>query len=110
MGLIFYMGAHAGSPILSRQGWRALLAEQGFSSVLVAGENKPAPALLSRQSVIVGVSNGAIRIARHKSKKAAPSSKAAAAAAVKPSLAASQTSRAPPATASVVQVWRCTLG
>ena len=56
--------ANAGSPIISRQGWRALLAEQGFTDVLVAGEGLPAPALLSRQSVVLGVSDGAITVAR----------------------------------------------
>ena len=97
--------ANAGSPILSRDGWRALLAEQGFSNVLVAGQNAAAPALLSRQSVVIGVSDGAIRIARQKVKQAGARRTAAA----KPSPAAShkmpvQASLAPPATAAVVQV------
>jgi hypothetical protein len=96
-------GVHAGSPILSRQGWRELLSQQGFSDVLVAGENRPAPTLLSRQSVIVGVSDGAIRIARMKNKKAAAAAKSLTAAA-KPSAAAPLASRAPLAAASVVQV------
>lgn len=74
--------------------------------MLVAGQNVAAPALLSRQSVVIGVSDGAIRVARQKAKQAA----ARRAAGAKPSAAASQkmpvqASLAPIATASVVQVW-----
>jgi hypothetical protein len=65
-----------GSPILSREGWRALLQEQGFSPVVVVGESKPAPALLSRQSVVLGVSDGAIRIARQSPAKARAAARA----------------------------------
>ena len=32
--------------------------------MVVAGSKRPAPALLSRQSVVLGVSDGAIKIAR----------------------------------------------
>ena len=38
------------------------MAEQGFGPGVVLGEARPAPALLCRQSVVLGVSNGAILI------------------------------------------------
>ena len=77
--------AKTGSPIISREGWQTLLAEQGFHDVLVAGESHDAPPLLTRQSVVLGVSDGAIRIARAKPQSrqatpAAPKAKAPAAA------------------------------
>ena len=43
-----------------RQGWKALLADQGFESVVALGEATSAPALLQRQSVVAGVSNGEV--------------------------------------------------
>ena len=43
---------------MCRDGWKALLAEQGFESVLALGEANAAPALLQRQSVVAGLSNG----------------------------------------------------
>ena len=39
------------------------MAEQGFGPVVVLGSARPAPALLSRQSVVLGVSDGAIWVA-----------------------------------------------
>ena len=51
----------AGSPLISRTSWQALLAAQGFQHVLVSGCDVPAPALLARQSVVLGVSDGVIR-------------------------------------------------
>ncbi|KAK9803996.1 hypothetical protein WJX72_011444 [[Myrmecia] bisecta] len=51
-----------GSPILSREGWKALMAEQGFEAVSVAGESAEVPSLLRRQSVVVGISNGSITV------------------------------------------------
>jgi hypothetical protein len=51
----------AGSPLISRTSWQALLAAQGFQHVLVSGCDVPAPPLLARQSVVLGVSDGVIR-------------------------------------------------
>lgn len=50
-----------GSPLISRTSWQALLAAQGFQHVLVSGCDVPAPPLLARQSVVLGVSDGVIR-------------------------------------------------
>ena len=36
------------------------MAEQGFAPVVVLGEASPAPPLLARQSVVLGVSDGAV--------------------------------------------------
>lgn len=54
----------AGSPLLSRGAWAALLGEAGFVSVVVAGSECQVPPLLSQQSVIVGVSDGLVRVPR----------------------------------------------
>jgi hypothetical protein len=54
----------AGSPILSREGWKRLLQEQGFEHAIAVGESIEAPALLSRQSLVLGVSDGQIQVAR----------------------------------------------
>ena len=43
---------------------RLLLSEQGFESVLALGEADTAPALLQRQSVVAGVSNGDVFVKR----------------------------------------------
>ena len=43
-----------------REGWRQLMRREGFLDVTVAGEAASAPALLARQSVVVGISDGAI--------------------------------------------------
>jgi hypothetical protein len=43
-----------------REGWRQLLGEQGFEGAVVAGEAAEARWLLSRQSVVLAVSNGSI--------------------------------------------------
>lgn len=43
-----------------RDGWRQLLREQGFEGPVVAGEAAEARWLLSRQSVVLAVSNGSI--------------------------------------------------
>jgi hypothetical protein len=51
----------AGSPLISRTSWQALLAAQGFQHVLVSGCDVPALPLLARQSVVLGVSDGVIR-------------------------------------------------
>lgn len=47
---------------MARDRWRSLLESQGFESVVVAGEEAHAPPLLSRQSVVMGVSDGAVRV------------------------------------------------
>ncbi len=47
---------------MCRDGWKALLAEQGFESVLALGEANAAPALLQRQSVVAGLSNGEVLV------------------------------------------------
>jgi hypothetical protein len=52
----------AGSPLISRRSWVALLEAQGFHSVTVAGEAAAPPPLLARQSVVVGVSDGVVRL------------------------------------------------
>ena len=51
-----------GSPLISRAGWLALLEAQGFHSCVVAGSTAAAPPLLARQSVVVGVSDGIVRL------------------------------------------------
>ncbi len=51
-----------GSPLISRAGWVALLEAQGFHSCVVAGSAAAAPPLLARQSVVVGVSDGVVRL------------------------------------------------
>ncbi len=43
-----------------RDGWRALLGDLGFTDVAVAGEAAAHARLLSRQSVVLGVSDGVI--------------------------------------------------
>ena len=40
------------------------MLEQGFEAVIALGEANAAPALLQRQSVIVGVSNGNVLVRR----------------------------------------------
>ena len=45
---------------MCRDGWKALLSEQGFECVLTLGESNMAPALLQRQSVAAGLSNGEV--------------------------------------------------
>lgn len=52
----------AGSPLLSREGWKRLLEEQGFEQPTAAGESLVAPPLLSRQSVVLGISDGSIQL------------------------------------------------
>ena len=47
---------------MCREGWMALLSEQGFENVVALGEADTAPALLQRQSVIAGLSNGEILV------------------------------------------------
>ena len=97
----------AGSPIISRQGWRALLAEQGFMDVLVAGESLPAAALLSRQSVVVGFSDGAIQIARRQPAPTPKPGKGGAPVPATPghgSAAPGQQQLAAPSTAAIIQV------
>lgn len=39
------------------------MAQQGFAQAVILGEESPAPSLLSRQSVVLGVSDGAIMVA-----------------------------------------------
>ncbi len=51
-----------GSPLISRAGWVALLEAQGFHSCVVTGSAAAAPPLLARQSVVVGVSDGIVRL------------------------------------------------
>ena len=98
----------AGSPIISRQGWKTLLAEQGFTDVLVAGESLPAPALLSRQSVVLGVSDGAIQVARKQPVQAQKREKGGLPVPAAPGqnllLAAPQQQLAAPSTAAIIQV------
>ncbi len=53
-----------------RQGWKALLSEQGFEAVIALGEACAAPALLQRQSVFLGVSNGNVLVRRPAFKQA----------------------------------------
>lgn len=48
--------------IPGRELWRELMAEQGFGSAVIAGEASDARWLLSRQSVVVGVSDGSILV------------------------------------------------
>lgn len=40
----------------------ALLQSQGFRNVVIAGEAMAAPRLLSRQAVVAGLSDGAVRV------------------------------------------------
>ena len=47
---------------MCRDGWKALLIEQGFEDVLALGEANTAPALLQRQSVVAGLSNGEVLV------------------------------------------------
>jgi len=47
---------------LSREGWKRLLEEQGFEQPTAAGESLVAPLLLSRQSVVLGISDGSIQL------------------------------------------------
>ena len=47
---------------VARAGWRSLLESQGFDSVAVAGEEVAVPPILERQSVVMGVSDGVVRI------------------------------------------------
>ena len=61
----------AGSPLLSREAWVELLGEAGFVDVAVAGTARAAAPLLSQQSVIAGVSDGAVRIVRSAPQRAA---------------------------------------
>ena len=78
----------AGSPLISRRSWVALMEAQGFHSVTVAGESAAPPPLLARQSVVVGVSDGVVRLSTgtlHRA--AAPSSSRAAAPAMRPQAA-----------------------
>ena len=56
--------AAAGSPIISPAGWKRLLQEQGFEHATVAGESLEAPPLLSRQAVVLGISDGNIQVTR----------------------------------------------
>ena len=53
-----------------RQGWKTLLSEQGFEAVIALGEACAAPALLQRQSVVLGVSNGNVLVRRPAFKQA----------------------------------------
>ena len=53
-----------------RQGWKTLLIEQGFEAVIALGEANAPPALLQRQSVLVGVSNGSVLVRRPTFKQA----------------------------------------
>ena len=53
-----------------RQGWKALLSEQGFEAVIALGEACAAPALLQRQTVVLGVSNGNVLVRRPAFKQA----------------------------------------
>lgn len=62
--LISMWFAAAGSPIISAAGWKRLLHEQGFEHATAAGESLERPPLLSRQAVVLGISNGSIQIAR----------------------------------------------
>ncbi len=43
-----------------RESWRELLSAQGFTPVVAAGQAAAAPRLLSRQVVVMGVSDGVI--------------------------------------------------
>lgn len=43
-----------------REGWVALMAEQGFAAAQLAGDLGNRPRLLSRQTVVVGASDGII--------------------------------------------------
>lgn len=54
--------------MLSRQSWKALLIEQGFDDVQAAGESNAVPPLLSRQSVVLGVSNGSVLLVKTQKK------------------------------------------
>lgn len=47
---------------MCRDEWKALLSEQGFESVLTLGEPNMAPALLQRQVVAAGLSNGEVYV------------------------------------------------
>lgn len=55
---------HSGHILLlipCREGWTALMAEQGFVSAQPAGNVTSRPRLLSRQTVVVGISDGIVR-------------------------------------------------
>lgn len=54
--------ATTGSPLISRDGWISLLEAQGFKSVVVAGESNDVPPLLTRQTVVLGLSDGVVRL------------------------------------------------
>ena len=54
--------ATTGSPLISRDGWIRLLEAQGFKSVVVAGESNNVPTLLTRQTVVLGLSDGVVRL------------------------------------------------
>lgn len=60
--IIFYtcIWWRAGSPLISRDSWQALLRAQDFQHVVVAGCDSARPPMLDRQSVVVGVSDGVI--------------------------------------------------
>lgn len=45
-----------------RGDWKALLSSQGFGRVVAAGESTASPRLLSRQTVVAGLSDGAVRV------------------------------------------------
>lgn len=46
--------------LLRRAGWVAVMASQGFASAQPAGDLVSRPRLLSRQTVVVGISDGVI--------------------------------------------------
>jgi len=54
--------AEPGPGTAYREGWKALLSSQGFDRVVAAGEGTASPRLLSRQTVVAGLSDGAVRV------------------------------------------------
>ena len=52
----------AGSPIISPEAWLKLLEACGFSQALRVGSALSAPPLLCQQSVMVGISDGAVHV------------------------------------------------
>jgi hypothetical protein len=52
--------AYLHSILLRRDGWVALMASLGFDSALPAGDIASRPRLLSRQTVVVGISDGVV--------------------------------------------------
>ena len=57
--------------MLSADSWKALMQQQGLTNAVVAGEALPASDLLSKQFVVVGVSDGCIKVKRFKQKLSA---------------------------------------